>query len=261
MIDETLEKMRDSYYESIILLQEEKDIKEALPKPEYQNFFALMDGLISKLINEYEEFKSLEDKDEEILEEIESLNRKINICKNLLIKVKNEISSETLEKQATYSKRHLIFAKTSSGTTFLEKDLKNIPFEYYDKVLSALDTLENGDIGSNTEKARPLVADKRLSGLFEIKEFKIRLIYRVLKWNTVYVMQVRMKKDNNSLIDKQDMINRNKNTKKEFSELKRNIENESYKLALINENYDIYQELKNFLEENNRNKKGGKNER
>ena len=70
-----------------------------------------------------------------------------------------------------------------------------------------------------------------------------------------------MKKDNNSLIDKQDMINRNKNTKKEFSELKRNIENESYKLALINENYDIYQELKNFLEENNRNKKGGKNER
>ena len=84
MIDETLEKMRDSYYESIILLQEEKDIKEALPKPEYQNFFALMDGLISKLINEYEEFKSLEDKDEEILEEIESLNRKINICKNLL---------------------------------------------------------------------------------------------------------------------------------------------------------------------------------
>ena len=70
-----------------------------------------------------------------------------------------------------------------------------------------------------------------------------------------------MKKDNNSLIDKQDMINRNKNTKKEFSELKRNIENEIYKLALINENYDIYQELKNFLEENNKNKKGGKNER
>ena len=63
-----------------------------------------------------------------------------------------------------------------------------------------------------------------------------------------------MKKDNNSLIDKQDMINRNKNTKKEFSELKRNIENESYKLALINENYDIYQELKNFLEEKERGK-------
>lgn len=71
-------------------------------------------------------------------------------------------------------------------------------------------------------------------------------------------MQVRMKKDNNSLIDKQDLINRNKNTKNEFIELKRNIENENYKLELINEHYDIYQELKKVLEENNRNKKGEK---
>ena len=42
MIDETLTKLRDSYYESIILLQDEKDIIEALPKPEYQNFFPLI---------------------------------------------------------------------------------------------------------------------------------------------------------------------------------------------------------------------------
>lgn len=261
MIDETLTKLRDSYYESIILLQDEKDIIEALPKPEYQNFFPLIEGLISKLMTEYEEFKSLDDKDEEIIEEIESLNRKINICKDLLIKVNTELASESLEEQSTYSKRHLIFAKTSFGTTFIEKDLKNIPFEYYDKILSALDTLENGDIGSNPEKAKLLVADKRLSGLFEIKEFKIRLIYRILKGNIVYVMQVRMKKDNNSLIDKQELISRNKNTKNEFIELKRNIENENYKLALINEHYDIYQDLKKVLEENNRNKKGGKNER
>ena len=149
MIDETLTKLRDSYYESIILLQDEKDIIEALPKPEYQNFFPLIEGLISKLMTEYEEFQSLDDKDKEILEEIKSLNKKINICKDLLVKVNNELASETLAEQSTYSKRHLIFAKTSFGTTFIEKDLKNIPFEYYDKILSALDTLENGDVSSN----------------------------------------------------------------------------------------------------------------
>ena len=39
MVDEELEKLRDSYYSSIVLLQDEKDILEALPSPEFQNFF------------------------------------------------------------------------------------------------------------------------------------------------------------------------------------------------------------------------------
>ena len=258
MINETLDKMRDSYYEAILLLQDENDILSALPTPEYQNFFPLMEGLISKLIHEYEEYQSLNDMDEEILDEIESLKKKIDICKSLLVRVSNEISSETLDKQATYPKRHLIFAKVSSGATYLEKDLKNIPFEYYDKVLATLDTLENGDIGSNSEKARQFVFDKRLSGIYEIKEFKIRLIYKVLKGNIVYVMRVRMKKDDNSLIDKQDLVNRIKSTIDEFTELKNNIENEDYRLSLIEEHFNIYQELKRILEENKRERKGEK---
>lgn len=59
----------------------------------------------------------------------------------------------------------MIFAKTTFGNTYLERDLRDIPLEYYDKVLSTLDTLESGDIGSNVEKARQLVNNEKLFGL------------------------------------------------------------------------------------------------
>lgn len=77
MVDEELEKLRDSYYSSIVLLQDEKDILEALPSPEFQNFFPLMEGVISKLVAECREFESLGN-DADILEEVGSLKKKLN---------------------------------------------------------------------------------------------------------------------------------------------------------------------------------------
>lgn len=90
MTDDTLEQYRNSFYESILLLQDEQDILESLPSPEYQSFFPLMEGLISKLVEECREFQSLGD-DSDILDEVESLKKKINICRSRLEIVKNKL--------------------------------------------------------------------------------------------------------------------------------------------------------------------------
>lgn len=39
MEDEKLDKLRESYYQAITMLQNEDDIKATLPKPTYQSFF------------------------------------------------------------------------------------------------------------------------------------------------------------------------------------------------------------------------------
>lgn len=48
--------------------------------------------------------------------------------------------------------------------------------------------MEYGDFFSNLEKVRQLTNNKKLFGLYEIKEFNVRLIYRVLSGDMVYVM-------------------------------------------------------------------------
>ena len=44
-----IENLRKQYYESIRLLQKEQDILNALPQPEYENFFTLISGVIKML--------------------------------------------------------------------------------------------------------------------------------------------------------------------------------------------------------------------
>lgn len=255
MVDEELEKLRDSYYSSIVLLQDEKDILEALPSPEFQNFFPLMEGVISKLVAECREFSSLGE-DADVLEEVDSLKRKIALCQKRVESVTKQLKDESMESQDSQSKRHLIFAKTAFGSTFLQRDLKDIPREYYDKVQAALETLEYGDFGSNPEKVRQFTNNKKLFGLYEIKEFKIRLIYRVLSGDMVYVMQTRMKKDDNSMVDKRDLISRSKNTNDEFYELKRRVQNPTDRELLIMENEAIKGDILKMLGEGKKGSKG-----
>lgn len=150
----------------------------------------------------------------------------------------------------------MIFAKTTFGNTYLERDLRDIPLEYYDKVLSTLDTLESSDIGSNVEKARQLVNNKKLFGLYEIKEFKVRLIYRVLSGDMIYVMQTRMKKDNNSSMDQNELISRSKNTNDEYMELKNRVQNPKDRELLIMEHEQIRQEIMQKLTNGKREGKG-----
>lgn len=255
MVDEELEKLRDSYYSSIVLLQDEKDILEALPSPEFQNFFPLMEGVISKLVAECREFSRLGN-DADILEEVDSLKKKIELCQKRVASVTKQLKDESIESQASQSKRHLIFAKTTFGSTFLQRDLKDIPREYYDKVQATLATLEYGDLGTNTEKVRQLSNNKKLFGLYEIKEFKIRLVYRVLSGDIVYVMQTRMKKDNNSMVDQKELISRNKNTNDEFNELKKKVQNPGDRELLIMEHEAIKGDILKMLSAGKKESKG-----
>lgn len=255
MTDDVLEKLRAQYYNAIVDLQDEQHILDSLPTGEFQSFFPLMEGLISKFVEDYQELQSLAD-DPDVLELLEGLKMKIDICKERVESVKRQVEEDSIESQATCSMRHLIFAKTAFGSTFLQRDLKNIPHEYYDKVLSMLDTLEYGDFSSNPEKVRQLTNNKKLFGLYEIKEFNVRLIYRVLSGDMVYVMQARMKKDDNSSQDRKNLINRSRYTNDEYMELKEKVLNPHEKDLLIMEHEAIKNEILSDLKNSKRDSKG-----
>lgn len=258
---DNIEQLRKKYYDAIMLLQEEQDILDALPQPEYTNFFPIITGLIKYLEKELyllqEELNKLDESDEEmqkyIEEEIEMLLFKQDICNSLLEKGKEDIIIE--EESEKTLKKNIIFATTNSGNICIENDIKTLPEEYYEKIIKMLQNLQNGINENNDEKAKLMTTvNKKMAGLKEVKEFKVRLFYKNLSSDTVYVLIVRMKKSDNDALDRKEAIRRAVQRNNQYIELKKLVKDPQIKEKLITENEQILSDLCEYLNQNKRGK-------
>lgn len=258
---ETIEILRNQYYEAIQLLQDEKDIKNALPQPEFTSFFQIMYGLIEKLsLVEKElikELNKIDNQDKEMLEylkeELELNNFKKSLCEKLIKEARKEEQEEEIAEKG--SPKNLIFATTSRGNVYLEEDLKDIPEEYYVEIIECLESLKNGFTESNEVKGKSLKNNAKLKGLHEIKQFKIRIGYINLNPNLTFVILAKTKKSDNSSQDRGDLINRNSKVGAEFQKLKELIKDENKKTELIEKNQEIENNLIEYLNKNKRGRK------
>ena len=93
---------------------------------------------------------------------------------------------------------------------------------------------------------------KKMAGLKEVKEFKVRLFYKIISSDTVYVLLVRMKKSNNNSIDRKDIINRASQRNKQYEQLKKDMNDSVKKSALIQEHQEILDKLFGHIQKNKR---------
>lgn len=256
MDNTNIKQFHQQYFEAIKQLQDKQDIINNMPKPEYESFFEIMPELIEFIIKEIEETTQLlaRETDEELIEwfkeDIEIWNFKLTICKQSLKEAKE--MKET-EKLATITpQKNFIFATTSSGNIYLEKDLKDIPEEYYDSIGESLEKLKNGYEENNEEKAKALKSNRKLAGLHEIKLFKVRVVYQNLSPDTVFIIMAKMKKSDNDKKDREEMIVRKNQTDIEFKRLKKEILDPLQKQTLIDEHHQIYDKLFKQIRENRR---------
>ena len=49
MLNDVLNNLRNNYFNAILELNDETDIINSLPEPEYENFFPIVNGLIERL--------------------------------------------------------------------------------------------------------------------------------------------------------------------------------------------------------------------
>lgn len=250
----SIEELRNQYIQVIYLLQTKEDLEEILPMPSYYSFFPLMDSIINKLkedVNAIEEACNLNNSDDKY--ELDLLKIKLNMC----VIRKNEGLKLIKENTNTNNKKKkFIFAKTDSGNVYLEKDIKDIPEEYYARIISTLEKIESNMLENNVEKAvQARSVNEKLINLHYIKEFKIRTYYRMLSDDIVYVMMTRIKKDDNSKLDREEPIVRKNQTEKEFNKYKKILNDEEK----INEILLEHEQIKNrILEQLNSKKRGVK---
>lgn len=250
-----IENLRKKYYESISLLQNKEDIENALPKPEYESFFPLISGLISMLEKELASTQEiLQDNSEMreyIEEEISLIKLKLDICNNLLHKATEDKQIE--EEALVTPKKNIIFATTDSGNVCIENDMKTVPEEFYTSVKRLLIRLQEGVVEDNGQKAKCFTTvDKKNAGIHEIKEFKVRLFYKNLSPDTVYVLMVRMKKSDNDRLDRGELINRASLINKQYESLKKEIKDLVIKEELIKQNKEYLDRILGHIEQKKR---------
>lgn len=251
-----IEKLREQYYESIRLLQKEQDILNALPQPEYENFFPLISGIIKMLETELKENQQelANELDPEMKEymqdEIKLIQFKINVCSNLWQK---GLEDEKIEEEALSTpKKNIIFATTDSGNICIENDLKDIPEEYLQSVEDSLRQLQEGFTEENIEKGKSMSNNAKLSKVHELKPFKIRIFYKILSQDTVYVLMIKMKKSNNALRDRREIEERVEQSTKQYERLKKEIKDPKKKEELIGQNKELLDRILGHIEHKKR---------
>ena len=249
-----IDELRNRYYDVIRLLYKKEEILEELPSIEYENFLPLIKGIIELLEKDLsklkENIKSDEELKEYIEEEIDVTLFKIDACHKLIQKYQ-----ETKELEENFKEtegKNLIFAKTVYGNICLENDLKFIPEEYYKYIENGLIELQEGSKEDNTVKGRQLTNNSKLANIHELKFFKIRLMYKILAPNTLYIMMARMKKSDNDCNDRREVINRANQTKKEYEELKEIIKDPIKKEELILEHKEYIEKIIGNINKNKR---------
>lgn len=257
-----IEILRQNYYEAINLLQDEEDIKSALPTNDFQNFFPLITGLITKLELELEKLKAellaspTENKEliSYINEEIEITSKKIIICQKKLEEASKE--EKIIEEFDNQIMKNIIFATTPSGNVCLENDLKVIPEEFYQEIIEMLEMLENGIIENNVVQARAFLNNQKLSGCHEIKAFKVRIIYKILSPDTVYVLLAKLKKSDNDYRDREEIIIRANNQSRQYELLKEQLKNPQTKDVIIKEHQKKLTNIYDYLNKRKRGRNG-----
>lgn len=244
-------ELRQQYF-NLALSVKPEELYCILPPASYSNFLDVIRGVIESLNtaieNGYDEIKSITDEEERefYLEEVEELKLKVKICQKIL----SDFYSITEEEKIDESKKiNIIFGVTPSGGIAFLNDLKrNVDEHYYSEILDLLDELEKGTFVNNPEKMKKFnTNNSKLAGLLEIKGFQIRIFFRQLPNNFIYIDMVRVKKDDNVTKDIREPINRLSLLASDFELAKRRIKNGDRVEELIIEGEEMMAEVKDFL--------------
>ena len=208
----------------------EKDISPIFERYDSEWFLSKVENRLRDEISATKELLNNEN-DLELKATLELMNKKLLILLKMIEdkKLRDE-NQENLEQKPGDVK--ILFARNAFGNIMFDSSVDDIS-KYNDNKLSdlieLLKKLDCGETNFNIEKQRQLRNNKNLKGIFELKDFQIRLIYMREKDYTI-VIGALVKKDDNSLHYKDTLLNMK-------------MKSEQYRMMIRNGTIDIDKEL------------------
>lgn len=217
------------YYMSELLsldaFSSKEKIREILPEKDDYDYEKILLRLMAELVRENnaiallsnEEGASLEEK-ATFLSEIEENLRRKAILKELVTEKEKE------EEKEVHEENKLVFMPTQSGNPCVISELKHISSEYYEGFSYLFESI----ITNRFKNLRKFSPNSAVAGLFEVKDFGIRVILSRLGPKEYCVISAFTKKTDSNK-DYQEQINlRASNFRKLEASLKENIKNEEF---------------------------------
>ena len=136
------------------------------------------------------------------------MNKKLTLLKNT-IEYYNNKSIEDNSLEIAPGDVKLLLARSSLGNVMVEKqieDIEKLKDERYASLVSLVEKLANGDTNFNSEKQKGLTNNESIRGIYELKDYQVRLIYMRESGYTV-VIGAGIKKDDNSLKYRESLAN------------------------------------------------------
>lgn len=245
--DEKIEMLRNNYFHTIMLLTDPDDIMENLPCLESKSFYPLMRGIVELLKTERDECTSFEPENQEEKEYADELlgniDEKVRLCQERVAMYE----SVDLEEEDDYKAKNLVFATTSSGRVYVEEDIKNTKPEFYERIYDCFENLIVGVDESNPTKGKLLRGNDKVVGLHEVKGHQVRLFYKILDKDTVFVVLSNTKKSDKDKANTKKWATRSQKTFAEYKYIKTLFEDEETKEQIIADNKEIQDSVLGLL--------------
>ena len=199
-------KYDDRYFDWLIYESDEcfcTEIIGIFEKERNEWILSKIESELKKHLNAAKELLA-ECNDTESVEEFQELislaSSKLSIFNQMRESYRQKYESDLQLEQEPGSVK-LLFARNDFGTIMLERDLQEIK-KYadakYEAILELLKKLLSGDTNFNEEKQKPLTKSKKLKGIYELKDYQVRLLYMREKGYTIVIGALVKKDDNDS---------------------------------------------------------------
>lgn len=201
------------------------EIREVLPDKDDYDYEKVLLRLMAELVRENNDMAILSDEEGVSLKEknflaseIEENLRRKDILKELVTEKEKEEETEVHEENK------LIFMPTQSGNPCVISELKHIDSAYYESFASLFESIITGKF-KNLRKFSP---NSAVAGLFEVKDFAIRIILSRLGSREYCVISAFTKKTDSNKDYQGQITLRANNFRKLEASLKENIKNEEF---------------------------------
>lgn len=200
----------------------------------------LIDGNKYKEINEIRELIYEEMKSNEEVDDNKAIN-KLSLLNELLSYNQNKDIPEEPQKNIS----NQLFFATKQKRIYVQEDVKDISEEFIKNSYRLLEALKNNDFtGFETKK---FVNNKRLGDLWEVKIYGVRLYYRYLGKNNIYVLKLDMKKSMNDKLLTDQLKLLLITTAKEYNNIRYKVSKDLIDQEEIDKQNTIYEDIQEQL--------------
>lgn len=193
--DTDFENEVDYYYALIKELGEEnleEKLIEILPSRKNYHYEKILFRIRAEIMRNIKGIKDLFNEEGISLEETPAFKDEVTLeLKKLDIIIKEQQTKETLSEEYIDKNNNLILAPTTGGNIRILDEIEKIDTEYYERFYKLLNSIKDGTF----KNVRRFLNYDDLAGLCEVKDFKVRVLFKRLDKNSYAIISAFVKKN------------------------------------------------------------------